>query len=367
MFFLLLSLSANVMAQQCYSLLPENYQIPLEATRAPLKKVFRNDVIRVPLTIHFVRGNSASYSVNVNVLARHIKKANEVFSEAGIEFYMCSYPNLVTEFSTYNFYNSDGLHDRFGVPNTLNIYYVERIEEFGTQAFAKLPDERDPSNSMIVMDGFQDEGIFIHELGHYFGLLHTHETINGIEWVNGQNCSTAGDGICDTPADPNLLNVNFFGCTFSGRLLDQNGEPYKPSTSNFMSYTKSHCRKDFTPTQYSIMRYFAENFHQFSTTCKEVGLQNFIIDANAPLSGSKVFPNPTSGDVNLFLSNDSRGPVQLTIRNAQGQIIRSNINQKQQKEQYIYMDIGDLPKGIYFVQLHFQRDDLEESYRVLVQ
>ncbi len=47
----------------------------------------------------------------------------------------------------------------------------------------------------------EDGATIAHEMGHYFGLLHTHETANGTELVNGTNCGTAGDLLCDTPAD----------------------------------------------------------------------------------------------------------------------------------------------------------------------
>ena len=43
-----------------------------------------------------------------------------------------------------------------------------------------------------------------HELGHYFDLYHTHETSFGTECPSGSNCQSAGDMVCDTPADPNL-------------------------------------------------------------------------------------------------------------------------------------------------------------------
>lgn len=49
---------------------------------------------------------------------------------------------------------------------------------------------------------------FAHEMGHYFDLLHTHETKFGVECPSGNNCSTAADLLCDTPADPELLDDN---------------------------------------------------------------------------------------------------------------------------------------------------------------
>jgi len=71
---------------------------------------------------------------------------------------------------------------------------------------------------------------FPHEVGHYFDLFHTHETAYGRECVDGSNCTTAGDRLCDTPADPGLgaHNVND-ACQYIGHELDPcHGDPYSP-------------------------------------------------------------------------------------------------------------------------------------------
>lgn len=80
-----------------------------------------------------------------------------------------------------------------------------------------------------------------HELGHCLNLLHTHSTSNGIEYINGSNCSTAGDLVCDTPADPELNSTNVdSSCNYFG------GGGYNPLTNNIMSYSPFGCREHFT-------------------------------------------------------------------------------------------------------------------------
>ena len=52
--------------------------------------------------------------------------------------------------------------------------------------------------------------MYPHEMGHFFGLLHTHgysNTVKTDEFVDGSNCNEAGDYFCDTPADPRLSPV----------------------------------------------------------------------------------------------------------------------------------------------------------------
>lgn len=92
--------------------------------------------------------------------------------------------------------------------------------------------------------------VWIHELGHYFGLLHTFEPVIGL--ADGSDCATTGDLICDTPPDPDpsgsSVNNN---CVYNGNFTDANGKYYNPLVENFMSYYP--CTKSFTHNQYEKM------------------------------------------------------------------------------------------------------------------
>jgi hypothetical protein len=97
-------------------------------------------------------------------------------------------------------------------------------------------------------------------MGHYFGLSHTFEP--GGELVDGSNCSTVSDGICDTPADPfvegdntaDYVNAN---CKFISMKKDANGQYYDPIVGNIMSYYPNACKCSaglgFTHDQYLKM------------------------------------------------------------------------------------------------------------------
>ena len=98
-----------------------------------------------------------------------------------------------------------------------------------------------------------------HEMGHYFGLLHTFEG-EGDELVDGSNCDTEGDRICDTAADPYIftepvtsyVDVNL-GCRFINGRQDTNGEFYRPDVANVMSYYPEECKCGFTYGQLKAM------------------------------------------------------------------------------------------------------------------
>ena len=96
--------------------------------------------------------------------------------------------------------------------------------------------------------------VLIHEMGHCLNLYHTHETAKfGQELVDGSNCETAGDLVCDTPADPNLYLWwdDMAGCVFPSGSVTVDGVTYFPDTKNTMSYTKPECMEHFTDGQVS--------------------------------------------------------------------------------------------------------------------
>lgn len=97
---------------------------------------------------------------------------------------------------------------------------------------------------------------FEHEMGHCLGLLHTFETANGTECPDASNCGSAGDLVCDTPADFAGSENSSMGCTYTGNTtINCNGNSfgYNPPTTNIMSYWAS-CYSNFSLDQASRMR-----------------------------------------------------------------------------------------------------------------
>jgi hypothetical protein len=97
---------------------------------------------------------------------------------------------------------------------------------------------------------------FEHEIGHCLGLLHTFETSTGTECPNGSNCGSAGDLVCDTPADFGGSESSGAGCTFTGTQTiscDGGTFGYNPPTDNIMSYWAG-CYARFTAGQASRMQ-----------------------------------------------------------------------------------------------------------------
>ena len=159
------------------------------------------------------------------------------------------------------------------VANTMNVYCVPVL--IGAGGFASYP----PGLTFCMENTYMGpawlvNSVFSHEAGHYFNLPHTFNgTADGSnpECVDGSNCSTAGDFICDTPADDNGGFGGFTTCNYIGTALDQcgSGLPYDPIPTNLMSYM---CLKTYTVEQLNVFLATANNerSNHLSMTCDSV-------------------------------------------------------------------------------------------------
>ncbi|MBN1251533.1 MAG: hypothetical protein JXA16_05320 [Bacteroidales bacterium] len=129
------------------------------------------------------------------------------------------------------------------------------------------------TQSVIIQKSTSNTGLS-HEIGHYFGLYHPHRNYRAGKrlqecvsrtrkakglFKKGLICERNGDGLSDTPAEPNLTFLVDNDCNFIGTSLkDKWGEKYQSSTSNIMSYpTHYKCRNSFTYGQIAVMLYKA--------------------------------------------------------------------------------------------------------------
>jgi hypothetical protein len=123
-----------------------------------------------------------------------------------------------------------------------------------------------PSSALYVAGNYWDNTfgalalshVLSHEMGHALGLFHTHHGtfVEGTipqcaELIDGSNCSSCGDYVCDTPADPNInFDVNPNNCQW----LNGGQSPYSPNERNIMAYSHPSCMTSFTEKQGERMR-----------------------------------------------------------------------------------------------------------------
>ncbi len=207
---------------------------------------------RIPIRAHVLRRSDGSGGISQTDIEASIARANQHYRSVRMEFYVDKYRYLDNT-SDYNSTMSNNygslerrLYDNNKVDEAINVFFVQNSTTSWATGATSSVDRVIMRNSHT-----RNESTLSHELGHYFGLPHTHA--NGNELVNGSNCSSAGDRFCDTPADPG--NSFTSTCGYNGTGKDSNNQAYNPLTDNLMSYAWKRCRETFTPRQQQRILY----------------------------------------------------------------------------------------------------------------
>ena len=217
------------------------------------------DTIYFRIQIHIIRNSYHTTSLVLDSLQKDLQDLNVYYKPAAIQFYMCNSYNYIDNSQYYTFHDSDeaSLRNTYNDIYAINIYFASQVY-IGTATYAGYsycPTSSMSPNFIIISNEYVRKMTLIHEMGHFFNLLHTHDHTMGYELVNGSNCETAGDLCCDTPADPQLSNSNVNTlCQYTGTSTDANGDLYVPDPHNIMSYSRKICRDLFTSDQYERMR-----------------------------------------------------------------------------------------------------------------
>lgn len=231
------------------------------------------------IVAHIVTEDEEFFEQKKGELDQIMEEVNVYFEPISASFTICEYRMINNP--RYEI-PSEKLLEEMAVKYKVN----KQINMFVFDAFSHLPTSAGtatlggiglelPNNSSINIS-LRNNGdravVIAHEIGHYFGLLHTFES--GDELVDGSNCAVAGDYICDTPADPYQEGVDTVyvdgNCVFIYEGKDVNGDFYSPMVSNVMSYYPSQCRcGTFTNEQFLRMvntytkEYTPDNVGQF--------------------------------------------------------------------------------------------------------
>ncbi len=222
---------------------------------------------RIPLAFHIVTETDGTGGVDESSIDDDLVLLNLAAGLNGlnVEFYECEPRRYINNSALYSIgINEDTLliAESF-VPNVINVYTVGDVIDLS--AFSNFPGDED---AIVVENQSIGLGVSGHELGHYFGLLHTHEDYfykenpgNTIYSIDYCDCAPdfIGDGISDTPPDPNLstncpgpdcyvnaaCNPNFgpgegpsvyiTNCN-NNTISTVNMGDYSPLLNNFMSY-----------------------------------------------------------------------------------------------------------------------------------
>jgi hypothetical protein len=237
------------------------------------------NTIYVPVTIHMVANGSGFGRVTHTQILDMMCRLNQDFDTLNMRFYIKTLNDNINNTGIYATQFSAGfVMGQLRDPGAMNIWVVD-------QAAGAAPSPNDPpgttlgyyspSRDWIVIRKDQANANSVtlaHEVGHFFSIKHTHNGWDSQPWsssignpapVNspggvpterrdGSNCQTAGDFICDTPADYNGLGFN--GCNYN-IAQDPTGAFIDPDEQLFMSYFLGCIRNQyyFSNTQKSLM------------------------------------------------------------------------------------------------------------------
>ena len=179
-------------------------------------------LVTIPVQIHLIVKANGTSNLTVQQIRNELDSVNYFYSNANMMFFECLAPEIIYDDSLYNYeYDTEEsiLLSQHYTNDVINIYFANTASVNGTQVcgYSQFP----PSVDYAVMAAScaTNGSTLAHELGHYFGLFHTHGDISQGELVDGSNCSSDGDLICDTPADPILSSSNVnSSCIYTERL-----------------------------------------------------------------------------------------------------------------------------------------------------
>jgi hypothetical protein len=244
-------------------------------TQRFLEQPDRMMTVTIPIKAHIIRRSDGTGGLSLSEWYAALQNLNTLFEPGNLHFEECGPPNIIHSDDYFDFHGNQqsALHSTYGLADVMNVYIPggDLLTSSGAGAcgYAFLPWGGGPNLMLVASSCMNSGNTFAHEVGHYLGLYHTHGIAPSCgpltdELVNGSNCATAGDRVCDTPADPGLRTgsncENFWvnnDCVYIGTATDANGQQFMPNTGNIMSYSRHQCRDHFSPAQLARMYFYA--------------------------------------------------------------------------------------------------------------
>ncbi len=251
-----------------------------------LEKSGQMAMVTIPIKAHIIRRSNGTGGLSLSEWYAALDNLNTIYLEGNLHFEECGLPNIINSDTYFDFHGNQqsAIHTTYGIPNVLNVYIpgggLLTSSGAGACGYAHLPWSGAPDLILVASSCMgSDNNTFAHEVGHYLGLYHTHGVAPSCgpltdELVNGSNCATSGDRVCDTPADPGLRTgsncENFWvntNCVYIGTATDANGQTFMPNTRNIMSYSRHYCVDHFSPQQLARMYFYATTPPRSNLVC----------------------------------------------------------------------------------------------------
>lgn len=198
----------------------------------------------------------------ISMLNSHFESANIQFVNYGSQYIDNSILNSLTDQGRLDFI-SDKVYSQYLKSNCINIF-IPTYDDGNDEGLLGIANGI--VGNVVILKSVGRIVVAPHEVGHCLGLYHTHHGSpfaheGGIpEYANGSNSTTAGDYVCDTPADPGLWDEAYFNQTTGLSLIqDPNGDFYHPDRYNIMSYNSYYDTDRFSQKQIERATYLLLN------------------------------------------------------------------------------------------------------------
>jgi PKD repeat protein len=280
--------------------------------------------IMIPIKAHILRRTNGSGGLSVADLNTAIAVMNTRYAGSGLEFFLCNGINFIDDDSYFDFDGNDEsiMTSLYGETGMVNIYFANSVtSRSGANLCGYAYYPGGPETVLMANSCATNGSTLSHEVGHFFALVHTHGGSNTPgstgELVDGSNCSSTGDFICDTPADPQLgfSNVNA-SCNYTGNARDANNQLYTPDPTNIMSYSRKSCRTQLTTQQFARVYAAYQSTNRNNLDCP-TAVANFTADVTSScqpgLTVNFTADSPTATSWIWDVDND--GTIDYTIQN----------------------------------------------------
>ena len=235
----------------------------------------------IPLKFHLIARDNGSGRITTDDVFDQVCTINETFKDLNIQFYIKDGFNIVNSSRIYDSPTILTIQSEMNAirdAGAVNIFVVREAQNPMSNRPGNTLGFYDSQRDWIVVERGEIEmgGMTLpHELGHFFSLPHPFNgwdaepydaakhgspakevSTGGVptEYVDGSNCETAGDMICDTPADylyfSEIDNIN---CRYKVPMIDPKGDTLQADPTLIMSYFLDRCMNRFSPMQAALM------------------------------------------------------------------------------------------------------------------
>ncbi len=284
----------------------------------------KNALYSIPIKAHIIRTSVGTGGLSISDLNEAIANINNIYADSFIQFYISDDINYIDNDTYCHFNKRDekSLTNTYNVKAQINIYFIDNLKNTSNKSICGYTNNNKNSDVILMKNSCVTNGSSLaHEIGHFFSLIHTHGIGKNLttELVNGENCDTDGDGICDTPADPKLsYNSIDKNCNYTEVKTDANGDIFTPDTDNIMSYSKKSCRTHVSKQQ------LARIFAYYKSAKSYLGdPDSDYIEEEATIKNIKIYPNPISNNALYISRNNSESKINYQISNLIGQVFLS--------------------------------------------